>query len=167
MGDDWREEYPREFIAMHEAAHAVVGLVLGCEVEQVEIQDRACFDYPDSVGSARIDLTGHNSVFAMAVCLAGTIAEATVNSDVYDQAVWRVDLEYVVRHSINAQRRGLGTPEVAIPAAMILCRGLVAHHLAAIRRVAVSLLEKGELTGDEVRVIVRGEDEGREELPFQ
>lgn len=145
----------REYTAIHEAGHAIAALEFGVELVSVDVLPRIRFDQPNSLGVTNTYRNGCNPIFMMAYCFAGVIAEATINPTAYEDEGYAGDLSTVTKLAMEAALESMGPPEVTIPWAMKMACGAVKDNLPAVQRVAAALLDRQELTGEEVISIVR------------
>jgi ATP-dependent Zn protease len=142
---------PLQYIAYHEAGHAVIALRLGYEVGKVTIVRRQ-----GVLGKAEI--RNRTSPDDIKINLAGQLAEALVNSN--DEQIqlgahsdWRNTRrsvrEFVALGFINGRERGILIDEL-----LQETKALVRRDREAISRVAEALLTRRTLTGSEIKRIM-------------
>lgn len=136
----------RRYLAIHEAAHAVVAEALGLRVRHVSI-DPECMTYLTLVPATRRWYT-RNAI----VACAGFIAESRVTPDLIVAAG---------QDGENAQRSmalfyGEAEVEGRFQWAVKRAERLVHGHWLAIERVAARLLRSGTLDGKGVRACIDG-----------
>ena len=160
-------------LACHEAAHAVIGTVLGLDVHQVSVRPRqetwGHTEYeppPEFVDAAegQID-TSHPAAAswleAKAICgLAGPRMHETVLLNIDqeatfdDEAGWRVDEHYVeLNCAYLCEATGRDAEEV-VNSVEDRTRELIMAHGDTIKAVAQVLGEQGSLPGEQLREIV-------------
>ncbi len=136
-------------VARHEAAHAVIGELLGFRCLSVEIHgpqsgvhrwDGRCRRAPGIIAHA-------------VVALAGCAAE---------QLWHRMHPGYVSEED-GKGLLAMGFTMQDFPPAMYLARRIVRANRAAIWRVALALIENGKLTGAQVRDLAAGADGGADD----
>jgi hypothetical protein len=169
-----------QFIAMHEAGHAVSAIVLGYKLKSVDIKNRRSPNgrlsggFADS-GKVNInDVRGKGEVAALphiVQCLTGPLAESMVNPVFVDYGAHLDDFESARRVAAVAlcdaieksDRMEITSNELKrmetevnslFSAATDDAGRLVNDHSEAIVRVAELLVERKHLSGDEVAAIV-------------
>jgi ATP-dependent Zn protease len=141
-----------EYIAYHEAGHAVIALRLGYEVGKVRINPRR--------GSGSAQIRNRMSPDDIRIDLAGALAEALVNPTSFEEKIqlsargdWRnarrSTREFVALGFINGREKGILIEELIQET-----RALVRRDKEAIARVAEALLERKTLTGEDIKRIV-------------
>jgi ATP-dependent Zn protease len=166
------------YIATHEAGHAVAAVVLGLPLRAVDIRKRNLPDGRISVGftDGEVCTNGQDEDEAMPhliACYAGCCAEGVVNPRVLEGGSYTNDWKDARTIAVSAvcpvTDRGDGYVEISMEvqkqnaerinellgAAAKASMELVELHLPAIKRVAKLLLERKQLTGDEVAKVVR------------
>jgi ATP-dependent Zn protease len=135
-------------IAYHEAGHAVIGHVLGCEVRMATIKPKY-----SSLGSADVQPGGAVDVATahIKVDLAGPLAERLVSPHSFFDLIHRGS-QKDWRSAWKAAQRD----EDVILGLIHETKALVQRHREAIARVAAALLERETLTGDDIRRIAGG-----------
>jgi hypothetical protein len=173
------------FIATHEAGHAVSAIVLGIPLERVDIIPRQSENKPLSVGFTKIrpvdvrDIAGRGEKVAMPHLVrhfTGSFAELAVNplalecgGDAPDREQAELIAKVAICESIvdesgilRVSAEEVGRTEerwsMLLFAARVLAKDLVDANRGKIAAVANALLERKELTGDEVASIVAAAD---------
>jgi ATP-dependent Zn protease len=166
------------YVATHEAGHAVAAVVLGLGLVSVDIHHRLLPDGGLSLGRTTIPesfsalVASISEEYAMAhvvFCLSGFTAEAAVNrlvgGDIPEREAVRSLVSLAICRPVdNGVGRMTITPEELrrngqridgfLRAAEDAAARLVRKHRAVIARVADLLLERKELTGEEVAAII-------------
>jgi hypothetical protein len=138
-----------ERTAHHEAAHGVIGVVLGCTVRQVSIVENG-----EALGMTQLDIPTGSPALRAAVLLSGPISEARASGNpVSYDARPEGDLHMALQPFIDA-----GYSESAATRVISQCSGLaellVRDNWAAIGSVARLLEQKDCLGRDELHRLV-------------
>jgi ATP-dependent Zn protease len=142
---DYRGVNPRH-IAYHEAGHAVIGLMLGCEVRKATIRPRY-----SSLGSADVQPGSAEPGAQIKVDLAGPLAERLVSPHSLFDLIHRGS-----RTDWLSAWKGARRDEEVILNLIHETKALVQENRDAIGRVATALLERETLTGDDIKSLVSG-----------
>jgi len=135
-------------VAYHEAGHAVIGLILGCEVRNATIRPRySSLGSVDVQPGAAVEATTAQII----VDLAGPLAERLVSPRSFFDLINRGS-----RTDWLSAWKGVGRNEDVILDLIHETRTLVRHYREAIARVATALLERETLTGEEIARITNG-----------
>jgi hypothetical protein len=162
-GPTWRQRCAR-----HEAGHVIICLALGIPLAGAEISASGGRTWPESNAQSQNDAISAlpemvrvigrppPSVFSkfrdqIILCLAGGVAEDLMNApprDLYnaaDQIEARLRAE-LVTYSGRGARTFLDYCEQE-------CRAILGQHWSSVEAIAVALLERGSLDGDQLRAV--------------
>jgi hypothetical protein len=167
-------------VAVHEAGHGVVAVVLGIPLNGVDIKRRRLPDgsllggYADTGKLNTFDLAGKGEEVAlphMILALAGPVAESAIHhqafrfggcdldfKNVRDMAVIALDIGTVQPDGLlitpDELKQNRNRLEALMERAASATVDLINQHFAAIKTVAKLLLERQEVSGEEVAAIV-------------
>jgi ATP-dependent Zn protease len=154
-----RSDVNWEYIAYHEAGHAVIGHVLGYKVGKVTIKPKpfTLGNVEMEVGEASSDRCVDRDAADIKSDLAGMLAERLINPSPLNELIeqgsrsdWR---------SAKRTARQLNLPreaEILIVMLALETAALVQQNREAIVRVATALLERETLTGDDLHSLIDG-----------
>jgi ATP-dependent Zn protease len=176
------------FVAVHEAAHAVAAVVLGVNLNSVDVRRRRLPDGRLSVGftdTGPQDLSDTSESresegrCALIQAMVGGVAEAELNPKMWEHTGMEGDLADARRiaamvfcepvrrpdgrYEISSEQQARHQREIneLIDSCNKSARNLVTSYWPEIVQVANELLERESLTGAEVEEIVRAGDEAR------
>jgi ATP-dependent Zn protease len=140
---DYRGVNPKH-VAYHEAGHAVIGLMLGCEVRMATIRPRY-----SSLGSVDVQPGGSVETAQIKVDLAGPLAERLVSPLSFFDLINRGS-----RTDWLSAWKAARRDEDVILDLIRETKALVQQYRDAIVRVATALLERETLTGDDIKSLI-------------
>jgi hypothetical protein len=169
-------------VAYHEAGHAVIGLRLGFEIEYAELckeapiklQGKLYGDWSDwgrvKWRDPRWKLQQDNrSIRSIKAAQAGEIAQGLCADPFKKQPEWSKDRRYIRRDARKACKGDQAKADALIEQLHRGTEKLVRENRGAIERVALALMERGYLTGDQIKGLL-GEREWSsptlDEMPF-